>query len=137
MALQNGPFVVREVFPTATIARLRAAGRSATVQGFLDRLSGADAERAAVREYMTSGVWAVKVPGKAIFDRADALVPALSSVPYMSNDETELVEWPNPTSVRWRSSVPDAHLVEGAIARPSDAPTTETGTKATRGTSTP
>ena len=60
----------------------------------------------------------MKERGKAVFDRADALVAALSSVPYVSNDVTEFVEWPNPTSVRWRSSVPDAHLAEGAIALP-------------------
>jgi hypothetical protein len=116
--LQNGPFVVREVFPTATIARLRAAGRTVTVQSVLDRLAGADAERDAVRAYMTSGVWTVKERGKAVFDRADVLVAALSSVPYVSNDVTESVVWPNETSVRWRSGVRDAHLAEGAIAVP-------------------
>lgn len=115
--LQKARLIAREVFPTATIARLRAAGRSATVQGFLEQLLGADAERAAVRDYLTSGVWAVKVPGRDVFDRADALVAALSSVPYMSNEVAE-AKWPDPTSVRWHSTVPDAHLAEGTIALP-------------------
>jgi hypothetical protein len=118
VALLDLPFVVREVFPTATIARLRDTGRGAAVQRLLDRVSDADAERAAVGAYLDSGVRAVKVPGRALFDRADALVAALSSVPHVTGDVGEALEWPPLGPVRWHSRIVDAHLVEGVIALP-------------------
>jgi hypothetical protein len=70
--LQNSPFVVREVFPTATIARFRTSAHGTAIRALLDRLPGAKEERAAVNENVESGVRAVKVPGQPIFDRVEA-----------------------------------------------------------------
>jgi hypothetical protein len=115
---QNGRFIVREVFPTATVSHLRSRGRGREVQALIRDLRGADAECQVVEAYLQSGVQAVKQPGQSLFDRADALVAALSSLPYARQDFNESLGWPQIGSVRWRPNVSDAHLVEGAIAIP-------------------
>jgi hypothetical protein len=115
---QNRRFVVREVFPTATVSHLRSRRRGHQVQSLIRDLRGADAERQVVEAYLESGVQAVKQPGQSLFDRADALVAALSSLPHARQDFDESLGWPQAESVRWRSEAADAHLVEGAIALP-------------------
>jgi hypothetical protein len=118
VSTQKTHIVVREVFPTATVSHLRSRGRAHQVQSLIRDLRGADAERQVVEAYLKSGVQVVKQPGQSLFDRADALVAALSSLPYARQDFDESLGWPQTRSVRWRPSVADARLVEGAIALP-------------------
>ena len=118
VSTHEGPAVVREVFPTATISHLRSRGRGQEVQGLIRGLRGADAERQVVEAYLESGVQAVKEPGQSLFDRADALVAALSALPYARPSFHESTGWPATGSGRWRPAVADAHLIEGAVALP-------------------
>jgi hypothetical protein len=88
------------------------------VRALIRDLSGAERERKVVEAYLDSGVQAVKQPGQALFDRADALIAALSSLPHTRHDFRETMSWPQAGSVRWRAGFADAHLVEGAITLP-------------------
>jgi hypothetical protein len=115
----SGSLVVRECFPTATVSRLRSRGRGAYVQQLLAELKEHEAERRAVAAYLDLGVRAVKQPRQSLFDRADALVAALSSLPYGCQEFTESMSWPAVGSTRWRPGVASAHLAEGAIALPA------------------
>jgi hypothetical protein len=89
------------------------------VQNLLADLKEHEAERRAVAAYLDLGVQAVKQPRQSLFDRADALVAALSSLPYGCREFTESMNWPSVGSTRWQPGLPGAHLAEGAIALPA------------------
>jgi hypothetical protein len=109
------PLVVRECFPTLTVATLRRAGRDAEVKALLQPLKLSwPAEVGAVEAYLHHGVRAVKVPRNPLYDRADALVAALSALPHAAPGFLEDQTWPS--GGRWSSQVKDAAEIEGAIA---------------------
>jgi hypothetical protein len=112
---RSGPTVIRECFPTATISHLRSSGRANDVRVLLGALPGGTMEVGAVDAYLMNGVRGTKKPGQSLFDRADALVAALSSLPHVRSDFVEVESWPSGT-VRWQAGCPNAHLVEGVVA---------------------
>lgn len=89
------------------------------MQDLLSSLEGYLEEREAVVDYLKRGVQAVKMPGRPLYDRADALVAALSSLPHARRDFTEWMIWPSPDSTRWRAALEGAQFVEGVIALPA------------------
>lgn len=109
---QSCEFVVRECFPTATISRLRARGRTDAVTDLLAPHSKS-LEVQAVERYLKDGVNAVKRAGDSLYDRADALVAALGALPHVRPDFQEVVLWPSP-GCRW-SGEPGTEHIEGTF----------------------
>jgi hypothetical protein len=107
-------FTIRECFPTATISTMRGQRTAPRVKQLLAEGS---LESQIVQQYLDAGVSAVKGP-QPVFDRADALVAALSSLPYVRPEFEEQSSWPSELSVRWQPSEDNAHLLEGVIALP-------------------
>jgi len=111
--LKNGTFArfnssgiaVRECFPTATISVLRARRREADVESSL-ALHVQRAEIQAVLRYLKWGVREVKLPGDALYDRADALVAALGALPHVARGFREVPRWPSRCS-RWSGAQGD------------------------------
>lgn len=122
-ALQGGlhtegmrqPFLLRECFPTATISALRTHGRAADVSLLLSGSRSAP-EPEAMARYLQDGVRAVKQPRNSLYDRADALVAALTCLPHVHEDFREVEGWPH-DSTRW-SAAPAEGLVEGLFVYP-------------------
>lgn len=122
-ALQHGLYMptrqlnsqyVRECFPTATIAVLREdQARSERVQRLLLAHQHLP-EIAAVQAYLQQGVFAVK-QRNALYDRADALVAGLSSLPYVLPQIYREVERLPRTAIRWHGN-PGDDILEGRIA---------------------
>jgi hypothetical protein len=118
--LQSGTFarfdssgiVLRECFPTATVSVLRAQKREADVERSLGR-QAALPEVQATTQYLKYGVRAVKRPGDALYDRADALVAALGALPYVAQGFREVPIWAVRGS-RWNGAPGDEQL-EGSF----------------------
>lgn len=105
--------IIREVFPTATISALRCSGRAAQTASVLTSLANSAPDEARVVEaYLKQGVCAVK-GRRSLFDRADALVASLSSLPFASRGWDEALLEPA-AGARWRASDADG-VCEGAI----------------------
>jgi hypothetical protein len=122
-ALQNGLYSpsrqlqtqnVRECFPTATVAVLREdQARYGRVQRLLLAHQHLP-EVAAVQAYLQQGVFAVKQQ-RPLYDRADALVAGLSSLPYALPQIYQEVERLPRTAIRWLGN-PGDDILEGRIA---------------------
>lgn len=122
-ALQNGLYsptrqlqarYVRECFPTATVAVLREdQARCERVQQLLLAHQHLP-EVTAVRSYLQQGVFAVKQQ-HPLYDRADALVAGLSSLPYALPQMYQEVERLPRTAIRWLGN-PGDDILEGRIA---------------------
>ncbi len=115
MVSQKLSLVVRECFPTATIAKLRASDRASEVEKLVKPLlSKHPVEMNAVIAYLKNGVWGTKKPGDRAYDRADALVAGLSSLPHARTDFSEQHVWA--TAPKKWIAAPGAQLIEGAVA---------------------
>ncbi|HQU43998.1 MAG TPA: hypothetical protein PK867_14360, partial [Pirellulales bacterium] len=122
-ALENGLYSstrqlqgrhVRECFPTATVAVLREDPvRCGRVQQLLAGHQHL-AEVTAVNEYLNQGVFGVK-QRRPLFDRADALVAGLSSLPFALPQLYREVERTPQDPVRWLGHAGD-DILEGRIA---------------------
>lgn len=105
--------ILREVFPTATVSALRSSGRAAETAAVLASLADCTPDEVhVVEEYLNLGVSAVKRRG-SLYDRADALVAALSSLPFASSGWDEALLEPA-AGARWNASDADG-LREGTI----------------------
>jgi hypothetical protein len=109
------PFLLRECFPTATISALRTHGRAADVRQLISGLCSAP-EPGAVARYLQDGVRAVKQPWNSLYDRADALLAALTCLPHVHEGFREVEGWPH-DSTRW-SAAPAEGRVEGTFVYP-------------------
>ena len=118
MLAQQSP-IVRECFPTLTVEALRQANLSSAVIKLLNsNPAGAIApEVAAVEAYLEYGVREVK-ESKPLYDRADALVAALTGLPLAFPEQFSLSQSlpGNATSRGWAAGSPDAQRAEGAIS---------------------
>jgi hypothetical protein len=103
---------VRECFPTATVAVLRERGRGRAVLSALET-APASRELEVVRLYLERGVQGNKRPRDPAYDRADALIAALSGLPWL--DSTFVESEPMPSAPNWEGSTQDA-AIEGRIA---------------------
>lgn len=109
---------VRECFPTASIVALRAGGRAGVISLIGPVKSQAVAVVTAVEAYLINGVRGTKRSGKALYDRADAFVAALTGLPdaAIGYSARELL----PVSqVKWAGRKPADHVLEGAITLPT------------------
>ncbi len=117
MLAQQSP-IVRECFPTLTVEALRKTKLAAAVQQLLNgNPTGAIApEVAAVEEYLQHGVREVK-ESKPLYDRADALVAALTGLPLAFPQQFSMSQSlpGNATTRGWTGGSPDAQHAEGAI----------------------
>ena len=105
--------IVRECFPTVTVSVLRNRQRADQVC----QLLCAHSDRQEVKEvlsYLQNGVAAVKC-AKPLYDRADALVAALSSLPHALPNQFQESEPLPHKRVRWNGMNGD-ELLEGRIA---------------------
>ncbi len=108
---------VREVFPSATVAALRAAGLAPAACALIAPAAQlCPAEHHVVRRYLDEGVRGVKRRG-LLFDRADALVAALSSLPYVDARFVERELVPR-AGCRWAGDGPGAAAAEGVVVLP-------------------
>jgi hypothetical protein len=122
LALRNGLYCptrklhdryLRECFPTATISVLREdQARCERVQRLLHPHQDIP-EIAVVLAYLNRGVSAVK-QRSPLYDRADALVAGLSSLPYALPQICQEVERLPRTGIRWLGN-PGDDLLEGRI----------------------
>jgi hypothetical protein len=110
--LQTAGIVLRECFPTATVSVLRTRRRGAEIAAAL-ALQSALPEVQAVLQYLAHGVQAVKRPGQALFDRADALVAALGALPHVTGGFREVPNWPDKRH-SWTGS-PGDDEIEGSF----------------------
>jgi len=107
---------VRECFPTATIAVLREDQERVT-KAIIQQLLHIDKDRPEVKvvvDYLQKGVFAVKKRGP-LYDSADALVAALSSLPYAAPEIYREVERMPQGNIRWRGN-PGDDILEGRIS---------------------
>ena len=105
---------VRECFPTATVAVLREdAARCGRVQQLLAGHQHLP-EVMAVQAYLQQGVFGVKRQHR-LYDRADALVAGLSSLPFALPQVYREVERTPQGQIRWLGNAGD-DMLEGRIA---------------------
>ena len=105
---------MRECFPTATVAVLREdPARCGRVQQLLAGHQHLQ-EVTAVQAYLQRGVAAVKQQ-RPLYDRADALVAGLSSLPFAVPEVYREVERTPHGQVRWLGNAGD-DMLEGRIS---------------------
>ena len=118
MLAQQSP-IVRECFPTLTVEALRQTKLAATVIKLLNgNPAGAIApEVATVEAYLEYGVQKVK-ESKPLYDRADALVAALTGLPLAFPKQFSLSQnlLGNATLRGWAGGGTGAQHAEGAIS---------------------
>jgi hypothetical protein len=115
MATMRAPLVIRECFPTATVSVLRTFGRAPQVETLLAPVSSHPPEVQAATAYLKGGVGSVKQARKPLYDRADALVAALSSLPFAVSGFAESSQWPAIPNAKWSGRGAQDHQIEGAI----------------------
>lgn len=106
--------VIRECFPTATIAVMREEqSKVESLKQILQPFYTLE-EVQAVLAYLNHGVAKVK-KSKGVFDRADALVAALSALPYVYPVIFKEVERKRSLHAKWSGTAED-EIAEGRIA---------------------